>query len=46
LYSEGCLWLTRLLKLESSDGKNHLAQYMENAIDQAIRQVGEEFDIY
>jgi integrase len=46
LYSVACVRLARLLKMETSPGKSHLALYLENIIDRAIYELGKEFGIY
>lgn len=45
LYSRGCVRLVRMLKIKGSDENGRLERYLQNSIDEAIRQVHSELRI-
>jgi hypothetical protein len=42
LYGLGCVWLARLLRIGGCDNNEKLVRYLQNSIDEAIRQVNRE----
>jgi len=45
LYGQGCVRLGRLIKIGGGDGNSRLVKYLQNMIDEALREVTEELGL-